>query len=242
MGAARRSSGFTLIELLVVIAIIAVLAGLLLPGLSRATEASRRVACLGNLRQISQATQLYASDHANRLPTRGGTNRWPSLLGLAGATRGVLECPTDRRRRTGSLTNLSDPLDVPRSFVGNGTSDLFVERLSAEEYKRLLKGTFAASVSLDAFPKPAETVLFGEKQTGAELLLVEILRTDVDYLNSLAEGRHGANEATPRKGQANYAMADGSVRPFRWGTVTCPENFWAVLDQWRTNAALCHPR
>lgn len=93
MKTVKKVNGFTLIELLVVIAIIALLLAILMPSLSKARDAARRVMCMANLHQMGLGVQLFANKHNDVIPTFAATTStilipgehqwnwaWPGLL------------------------------------------------------------------------------------------------------------------------------------------------------------------
>ncbi len=217
-GPGSSPRAFTLVELLVVVAIVAILAGMLLPALSKANSKAKGIACLNNLRQLSLAWQSYADDNRGWLAPNeasgevslpgswihGDAKTDPSPRNIeAGClfpynrSIAIYRCPSDRSRVRGR-----PQLPRFRSIaMGTGVAHLNPDKIPRPVYRQ------------DQFlnPAPANASVFLDEdawsiQNGA--LGIEPSGTGVAQFWNLPASRHN------RAGV--LAFADGHAEVWKW--------------------------
>jgi prepilin-type processing-associated H-X9-DG protein len=231
----------------VVIAIIAILAGMLLPALSRAKEAAKRIQCLNNLRNLGLSLAMYTGDNDGPLPPRAHPNRFTQRLYDAFKDSRILLCPDDVAQpasfwdpnvvdpATGKTWQQLYPADYfYRSYVYNSWND-FYENLPMYQGLsfdwRWMAATNEFSIRESDIPEPSDTCTLGEKIADyADYYLDYSTWEDMDKVD---QGRHSSAAKGAKGGGANYIFADGHAGYLKYGKSVAPVNMWCVLPKTR---------
>lgn len=129
-GAGDTGTAFTLLEVLIVVVIIAILSILLLPAISAFRARAQRVQCMGNLRSLYTATELFIQQNGSwpqitvsdaDSAEEDYAQAWIDALKPFGPTQKTWICPTIQNLL--GNPDLSDPANVRVDYVATTFDD-----------------------------------------------------------------------------------------------------------------------
>ena len=211
----KFSKGFTLIELLVVIAIIGILAGILLPVLSRARESARKTQCMSNVKQIGMGLIMYANENSETFPSSTASNPAMASLNLLYDTyisdNKVFNCTSD--------TTVTAATNAGMSVSTSGGTEAFTSTQCSYGYDRAHTQADDADVALAADRPPATpsatASTANHNSRGQNVVYVD---GHVEFVNSPLAGWYSSDGTTrdniytsgSATGTDTYIIHDGS--------------------------------